>query len=742
METIPINFIIKDSPTAVAILDTEMRFMSHSDVWKNEYASQSDSIIGKSYYDILPETPESLRTAYDECLKGASSHSKGEKFTAPNGAVQWLTWKINNWKDDHGHIGGLIVTLEDVTVAKRREELLLKAEHVARIGGWEVDMATSKVFWTDVTKEIHEVPMDYEPNLEEGINFYKAGQHREEITHLVSEAIKDGTPWDTDLVIVTANGNELWVRAKGETEMIDGKCTRIFGTFQDIDEKKKIALNYKQVTDKLTAASLGANFGVFNFDIVNNVLDWDESMYRIYGVDKKDFSGEYEAWRSGLHPDDIERCDGEVAMAISGEKDFDSEFRIIWPNGKIRHIRGIIVIQRDLDGKALKMTGTNWDVTELKITQGKLKKSRESFQAAFENSHIGMALVGLNGQLMKVNQSLCDSLGYNEAELTEMTIDQITHKEDLNKSQILMQKLKDGNMESYQTEKRYYHKNGRVVHTILAVTGVKNTNGNLSHTIGQVLDISPRINAEKKLTRLVDVTTEQNESLLNFAHIVSHNLRSHSSNLSMLSGFLDAEKNEDERQNLLGMLSDASKSLSETVMHLNEVVQVKVGASEKMKSVNLFDTLKNVKKNLSLLIKEKKASCHIDIPKNLEVEAIPAYLDSILLNLFTNSIKYSSPDRSPVIRITAEQNGDKTILTFSDNGLGIDLDRHGEKLFGMYKTFHRNKDAKGIGLFITKNQIEAMNGKIEVQSTVDVGTTFTLYFESGLTRPTHLNFPL
>ena len=147
-----------------------------------------------------------------------------------------------------------------------------------------------------------------------------------------------------------------------------------------------------------------------------------------------------------------------------------------------------------------------------------------------------------------------------------------------------------------------------------------------------------------------------------------------------------------------------------------------------MKRVNLYDTLKNVEKNLSLLLDEKKASCYIGVNKDQTVSAIPAYLDSILLNLFTNSIKYSSPDRPLVIKIDSVLTKDQLVLRFSDNGLGIDLDRHGAKLFGMYKTFHRNKDAKGIGLFITKNQIEAMHGKIAVESTVDVGTTFTLYF--------------
>ena len=198
----------------------------------------------------------------------------------------------------------------------------------------------------------------------------------------------------------------------------------------------------------------------------------------------------------------------------------------------------------------------------------------------------------------------------------------------------------------------------------------------------------------------------------------------------MLTGFLNSEEDEDEQRNLITMLNAASESLNETVLHLNEVVEVKAGALNKLKDINLYKTILNVEKNLSGLLKDKKTKCVIDVPKHTTIKGIPAYVDSIFLNLFTNSIKYSALDRSPILIIKAiETDENKVMVTFSDNGLGIDLKRHGKKLFGMYKTFHRNKDAKGIGLFITKNQIEAMNGSIAVNSTVNVGTKFTLFFD-------------
>ncbi len=731
METLSINFPITDSPANLTILDRDMNFIGYSQAWLQAFFPNQGSIVGRSYYDILPETPEEIRKIHSDCLTGKSNRNDGKKFNYPNGTFQWLKWKINPWKDENGEVGGLIMVEEDITETKRREELLKKAEYVARIGGWEVDLLNNKVYWTQVTKEIHEVTDVYEPNIEEGINFYKVGHHRNEITRLVSEAIRDGVSWDTELIIVTAKGNEVWVRSKGEVETLDGKCLRIYGTFQDIDKSKKTALNFLETSERLAFATNKANVGIWDYDLIANKLVWDDNMYRLYGVDKKEFGDVFEAWHSCLHPEDKLRWRKEQEMFISGEKDYDTELRIIWPNGEIRHIKATAMVLRDDKGNALKMIGTNWDITELKTTQMLLKKSKESFIGAFESSNIGMALVGLDGKWMKVNHSLCNSLGYSEKELMQKTFQDLTHPDDLDKDLTFLNELNKGKKDGYQIEKRYYHKNGRIVYIILAVTAVKKVNGEISHFISQIMDITPRINAEKKLTRLVAITTEQNESLMNFAHIVSHNLRSHSSNLSMLSGFLCAEENENERKNLVDMLCDASESLNETVLHLNEVVQVKVDALNKMKRVNLYQTIMNVEKNLGLLLQEKNAVCHVNIDKQLKIQGITAYLDSIFLNLLTNSIKYSSPDRTPIIKISSKHMEDMTVVTFSDNGLGIDLKRHGDKLFGMYKTFHRNKDAKGIGLFITKNQIEAMGGRIEVESNVNVGTTFKLYFESG-----------
>jgi len=706
-----------------------MRFAAHSNVWLEEFGGSFDSIIGKSYYEVLPDTPLELKEIHLDCLGGAINKNNGKKIISSNGTIQWLKWKINAWKDHNEEIGGLIIVQEDITEAKRREELLLRAEKVARIGGWEIDMTSNRVFWTQVTKEIHEVPEDFVPDLEGGINFYKKGKSRDEITRLVSQALEDGTPWDTELILVTAKNNELWVRAKGETEIVNGKCVRIYGTFQDIDKQKKIELKFAEAKERLEVATKGAKIGIWEYDIETNALVWDDNMYALYGIQKSDFNGEYEAWQAGLLPADKARGDKEIELAISGEKEFNTMFRVVWPNGEIRHIRAIAVSQFNNEGKVVKLIGTNWDITELKTTQLQLLRNRIALKETFQNSAVGLAMVDLDGTFKEVNQSLCDTLGYTESEFYSMSFVDITHPEDLAKDLVLLQKIIDRKQDTYQTEKRYYHKNKSIVYSVLTVTAGKNLNGELSYFNAQIINISNRKAIEKELIRAVAIAKDQNESLLNFAHIVSHNLRSHSSNMTMISGFLDKEENADEQKALLAMLRDAANGLMDTVTHLNEVVHVKLGTPEIMKSINLFETIKNVEKNLNQLLEEKNAVCHIHLSEDINIQGVQAYLDSIFLNLFTNSIRYSSPERNPVITISAFEEDNSLILLFSDNGLGINLDRHRKKIFGMYKTFHKNKDAKGIGLYMTKNQLEAMDGKISVESTEGSGTTFKLIFK-------------
>ena len=221
--------------------------------------------------------------------------------------------------------------------------------------------------------------------------------------------------------------------------------------------------------------------------------------------------------------------------------------------------------------------------------------------------------------------------------------------------------------------------------------------------------------------------SEQNKRLLNFAYIVSHNLRSHAGNFKLLLDVIEDTETKEELIEATGHLKDVYYSFDETVKNLNEIVKIQTNISKQKEEINLYQYVEKTTDLLRSEIKLKNVTILNEINQNLLVLYNPAYMESILLNLITNSIKYRHPDREPQITLRCYFIKQRLVLEITDNGLGIDLSQHGQKLFGMYKTFHGNDDAKGIGLFITKNQVDAMGGIIEVTSEVDKGSSFKIY---------------
>jgi PAS domain S-box-containing protein len=497
------------------------------------------------------------------------------------------------------------------------------------------------------------------------------------------------------------------------------------------------------------------------------------------------------------------------------------------------------------------------DVSEQKELYNQLKVSNEQFKGAFEHSAIGMAIVSTGGKWLLVNKRLCDLVGYTQEELLKTTFQDITHPDDLNIDLDNVGKMLRNEIESYQMEKRYYHKNGSTIWVLLSVSLSKDAHGKPLQFVSQIKDITEskktekalkeseqrwqfavegsgdglwdwdaknntvffskrwkemlgyadgevgntfddwgkrvypedkelsfklldklftketpiyinehRIlckdgsykwvlargkviqwNADEKPARIIgthtdiswqkekqeelqesfDIISEQNNRLMNFAHIVSHNLRSHSGNFQLILNLLENAESDDEKEQMINLLKDNAQSLSDTIKHLNDVVQMQINRNINKTTLNLNNYIQKTIDVLAGEINQHNVTILNSVADNVEVNYNPAYMESILLNFISNAIKYRHPDRSAEIKLDTIVENNQLILQIADNGKGINLDRYGHKLFGLYKTFHGNTDAKGVGLFITKNQIEAMGGKIEVESWINLGTTFKIF---------------
>jgi PAS domain-containing protein/two-component sensor histidine kinase len=236
-------------------------------------------------------------------------------------------------------------------------------------------------------------------------------------------------------------------------------------------------------------------------------------------------------------------------------------------------------------------------------------------------------------------------------------------------------------------------------------------------------------NIKKKglaLQSSINLLNDQNKRLQNFAYIVSHNLRSHTGNLQFMVNLFEESESADDRTEVFAHIKSISGSLITTIEHLNEIVKIHTEIDKDRKTLEFEQVFKTVLSALQSNIEATGAKIEYDFTKSPVINYIEAYLESIMQNLLTNSLKYRHPDRAPVITCRTVKDHNHIYMIFEDNGIGIDMDRYGDKVFGMYKTFHQNADAKGIGLFITRNQIESLGGTIKLDSTVNVGTKFTI----------------
>jgi signal transduction histidine kinase len=229
---------------------------------------------------------------------------------------------------------------------------------------------------------------------------------------------------------------------------------------------------------------------------------------------------------------------------------------------------------------------------------------------------------------------------------------------------------------------------------------------------------------EEKIRNYSKILEYKNIQLVDFCNIISHDLRSPIANISMLVDFAEQSNDEIESKELLSKIKEVVNHVNEIFNELIESVQVRQDTEIKLDTIVLKDCVNKVLKGFESQIKVCKAEIVIDFSTAPIIHYPQKYIDSILTNLISNALKYRSPKRNLLIKIKTEKVNDTVLLSFSDNGLGIDMKLAADKIFKIRKVFHQHQDAKGFGLFMTKTHVDAMGGKIWVESSVDKGSTF------------------
>lgn len=263
-----------------------------------------------------------------------------------------------------------------------------------------------------------------------------------------------------------------------------------------------------------------------------------------------------------------------------------------------------------------------------------------------------------------------------------------------------------------------------------SATPLLNATGKVTRIRGIIMDIDRYKTLELKLIKSIDQMAQKNSQLQSFTHILSHNLRNHSSNIALLADFVDESTLTKDNEELFQKIKTVSKHLNGTLDDLSQVIKIRDNQLEGER-LNIREVTQQVLGVLDESLHTSQAQVQLDFQEN-EILFPRIYLESILMNLISNGIKYKKEGQHPVIKLRFYRNeAGLKVLEYSDEGKGIDLSLHADKIFGLYKTFHKHQDAHGVGLFLIKNQIEAQGGNIQVFSKVDAGITFKITFNEN-----------
>lgn len=600
-------------------------------------------------------------------------------------------------------------------------ELYVNAAQAAKIGIWRMNIATAEIYWDSVTKHILEVPQDYIPDFGSGLDFYTEGESKEKIRKLISAAISDGTSFEDKFKVTTAQGTIKFIECICNVEFLDGVAVHLIGTFQDITKEQNLINDLQINVEKFSSIFSSANDAIFIIDTSNGIItDCNPRASELTGYRIEELIGSH---NSILFPAENRK---QVSFILSynllKDDHIVNETLIINRTGK--QIPVEIAFGKKFESNQITYLVCFFrDISERKNNEESLKM----LSLAASETTDTIVIANPNGEAIWANNAYLD--------LTGLTLEEVLGRKpgymskgpetDVHATAKMREAIK--NRKSIKITILNYNKKKEKYWYELNITTIFDEQNNFLNFVGVGRDVTLRIEKEIELKRLLDVTSQQNNKLYNFAHIVSHNIRSHTSNLTMVVDLIDDTVGKSEKLAYFELFKEGTEKLAETIEYLNEIITIQQKTSIEKSQILLKDEIEKTKIALSLVIKQSQITITHSIPDDLFVYAVPAYLDSILLNLFTNAIKYKSPDRKAFLEIGYEVNEDYVVISFKDNGLGMNLKKNGHKIFGMYKTFHGNEDAKGIGLYITKNQLEAMNGKIEIESELDKGSTFKIY---------------
>lgn len=509
-------------------------------------------------------------------------------------------------------------------------------------------------------------------------------------------------------------------------------------------ENREASEKVKQAKERYDVVMKATSDTIWDLDIIKDKITYNKGIHKVFGYPLENLYVEnvQNWWRRNIHPEDLKKVTDTLNNVFEEKQsNIQLEYRFRCDDGTYKYVldRGFIMV--DNDHNPVRIIGAMQDITRQKEEENRLRLLESVITNATDAVLITEAepLNEPGPAIVYINDAFTRMTGYTREEVIGRN-PRFMQGENTNRADLDRLKTALLNWESCEMELVNYKKNGDEFWINLSIAPMADSHGIFTHWIAIQRDITERKNREIEREQLIKELNNSNEDLRHFSYITSHNFKAPLSNLIGFLNIIDEIPIDNPvLSQIIQGFRTSTNLLNDTINDLVQILIIRDTDSIELKEISFAKTMSQVMTQIENLIVESGASIDLRF-KNVPVVTFnETYLESILLNLLTNAIKYRSFERPLKIRVTTKTQGEFVILTFEDNGIGVNLERHREKIFGLYQKFHDRPNSKGMGLYLIKSQLESLGGSIEVESKVDVGTKFILKFKLRNDKKTTLH---
>lgn len=524
-----------------------------------------------------------------------------------------------------------------------------------------------------------------------------------------------------------SDGHYIWVEGTVVNMLREQSIAGIIFNLRDATARRTAEESLRKSQAHIRSLIENSNVVIYSIDRDFRYLSFNthlkKQVKQVYGIDVR-VGDQVFQFLEKLAPQEVVDWRKIYSDAFKGQSlEFERETRF----GKI-HAFTAFSINPIIEGH--QVTGLScfaWDITPQKEATLKVSRSEARFRALIENNFDAIIVRDEHLKITYASPSACRMLGYSPAEWGTDPIVVEVHPDDEDYQQRMhLHALQNPGMAS-PIQMRVKRRIGDFIWIEGLITNMLN-NESVQGLVSNFHDVTERKEAEIQREQMTQDLIERNQNLEQYAYIVSHNLRAPVANILGISNLLElGGVTQKDMQSSLTHLFNSARRLDEVIRDLNLILQMQQGIHEKNEVIYFEELVRDVSATAMAMLPEGTCEIQTDFSGYPAITTVKSYLYSIFYNLMSNSIKYKKPDVPCLVKIQSRKFGDRCIVTVSDNGMGIDLESQGSKVFGLYKRFHPDHaEGKGMGLFMTKTQVEALGGRISIKSEVGQGTEFTI----------------